>query len=171
MIYPYVRRLFDFGILTQPEAQDLFSYAEKELADLCRIAEARRSVGAARIEFYYSSNVPPNKEYHVNIENCLKIIEELKALGIDAKAVDTYAISPKELDEVYQSATASVDKKSIFKSEIEKNSFGTEVTSILFYEKETDKNPSEVFPRKDETGKTVGCEEVLQQILDRVKNL
>lgn len=171
-IYPYVRRLFDMGILTQFEAQDLFNYAERELADLSRIVEARKSIGISKLEFYYNSNVKPRDEYYVDIENCLRIINELRELGIDAKGIDTDSITPKELDEVYRSVISATNvDKSIFNSEIDKAFFGNEVAAILLYEKKMDKNPCDVFPKKDESGKTIGCEEILRQTIERLKNL
>jgi hypothetical protein len=48
--------------------------------------------------------------------------------------------------------------------------FGAELPLLLVFERNSDKNPEEAYPRKEKK-KLIGCEEALQIIVDKLKSL
>lgn len=170
-IYPYVRRLRDLCIVTPQKAEELLAYAERELEDLKRISAERQSLGLAKVEFYYSTGIEPKKKFKSDVEKCKGLLKQLQDKKIKVSTTDTYTLSRKEIDEKTQIAMSiqEVEKRGIIGSKDAKREwFGAEVPVLMIFEREIDKNPKEVYPRREKK-KLVGCEEALQRIADKLK--
>ncbi|MGH7370184.1 MAG: hypothetical protein ACREIN_04780 [Candidatus Methylomirabilaceae bacterium] len=122
-----------------------------------------------KVEFYYSSKVAPVQQYFCNNAKAIELCEKLKAKGVNAAAIDSEANPPGFMK--YNAAVTgpSAAKRAVFgtKGALEEE-FGKSVPALLIYAKDGDRYPEEVFPRSDkEVNRLVGCEEALQNLLNK----
>jgi hypothetical protein len=124
--------------------------------------------GAKRVEFYYSTKHDPVANFPCNKANALKLVAELKAKGVDAKAVDVADV--KDRFPTYHKSVSGPDANVRpvfgFKPALAEN-FGTDVPAVLVYE--GDRYPSLAFPRNDKTRGLIGVEQALEDLLTEAK--
>ena len=130
-------------------------------------ATALAAVRAARVEFYYSSQDEPAKQFSCDIAKALALCEHLSGRGMRVLVQDC-AHQPV-LFKVYNAAVTgpSASKRPVFgaKGALE-DDMGKTVPALLLYAKDDDRYPHEVFPRTDkELGRLVGVEEALQTLI------
>lgn len=121
----------------------------------------------SRIEFYYSSQDEPAKQYHCDIPKALALCGQLKAKGV-AVLVQDCAVAPVSFATYNAAVTGpSVARRAVFgmKGALQED-MGKAAPALLIFAKEGDRHPEEVFPRSDkELGRLLGVEEALQQLL------
>jgi hypothetical protein len=135
-------------------------------------AKTAAAAGAAKtakvVEFYYSSAHEPAPNFPVNKANALKLVEELKAKGVNAKAIDVANV--KDRFPIYHKSVSGPDANVRpvfgFKPALAEN-FGTDVPAVLVYE--GDRYPSFAFPRNDKTRGLIGVEQALQDLVAEAK--
>jgi hypothetical protein len=131
-------------------------------------AKAATGAGAAkaakRVEFYYSSAHEPAPNFPCNKAAALKLVEELKGKGVDAKAIDVAKV--KDRFPIYHKSVSGPDANVRpvfgFKPALAEN-FGTDVPAVLVFE--GDRYPTFAFPRNDKTRGLIGVEQALQDLL------
>jgi len=120
-----------------------------------------------RVEFYYSSQDEPAKQYHCDIPKVLALCEQLKGKGVAVLVQDCAAV-PVSFATYNAAVTGpSVAKRAVFgmKGALQED-MGKAAPALLVFAKEGDRHPDEVFPRSDkELGRLLGVEEALQQLL------
>lgn len=120
---------------------------------------------AKRLEFYYSSQDKPGEHYFCDNENALRLVEQLRARGLDIQAIDVSQV--EDVFPIYHRAVTgpSAAMRPVFgaKGALEEN-FGRTVPALLIYK--GDRYPEEVYPRMDkELGRVIGVEEALEREL------
>jgi hypothetical protein len=123
-----------------------------------------------KVEFYYSSKHEPAKQYYCDNNKALDLCKQLQAKGVNDKIQDCGEQPAAFL--TYNAAVTgpSAAKRAVFgtKGALEEE-FGKVVPALLFFDKETDRYPVEVYPRTDrELNRLVGIEEALQNLLGKV---
>lgn len=123
-----------------------------------------------KVEFYYSSKQEPAKQYYCDNKKALDLCKQLQAKGVNVKVQDC-GEQPASFMTYNAAVTGpSAAKRAVFgtKGALEEE-FGKAVPALLFFDKETDRYPVEVYPRMDrELNKLVGVEEALQNLLSKV---
>ena len=122
-----------------------------------------------KVEFYYDSTVPPGSTFTTDNAKAVELINQLAAKGVNAKAIDLKGEQVPFM--TYNSALTGpkAQVRAVFgaKGALQED-FGKNVPALMVFEKEADRYPVEAFPRSDkELGRTLGCEEALQQLLDK----
>jgi hypothetical protein len=122
-----------------------------------------------KVELYYSSKHEPAKQYFCDNTKALDIANQLKAKGVNIKIQDC-GEQPASFMTYNAAVTGpSAAKRAVFgtKGALEEE-FGKVVPALLVFDKETDRYPSEVYPRMDkEENKLIGVEEALQRLLSK----
>ena len=122
---------------------------------------------AAKVEFYYSSNVEPAKNFFCDNKKALDLVGQLRSKGLTVMAQDC-ATRPVPFATYNAAVTGpSAAKRAVFgaKGALEED-MGKTVPALLVYAKGDDKYPVEVFPRTDkDLGRLVGVEEALQLLI------
>jgi hypothetical protein len=123
-----------------------------------------------KVEFYYSGKQEPAKQYYCDNTKALDLCKQLQAKGVNVKVQDC-GEQPASFMTYNAAVTGpSAAKRAVFgtKGALEEE-FGKAVPALLFFDKETDRYPVEVYPRMDrELNKLVGVEEALQNLLSKV---
>lgn len=122
-----------------------------------------------KVEFYYDSTVEPGSMYPCNNAKAVELIEKLAAKGVNAKAIDLKGQQVAFM--TYNSALTGPKAavRAVFgaKGALQED-FGKTVPALLVFEKDTDRYPTEAFPRSDkELSRLLGCEEALQRLLEK----
>jgi len=120
-----------------------------------------------KVRFYYSSKDKPGEQYPSNNEVALEKIRQLKARGIDAEAIDVAG-----MDDVFRAYHAALTGppatvRAVFgmKGGLEAD-FGRRTPALLVYEDETNRYPTDAYPRQDPgRGGLVGVERALDDLL------
>jgi hypothetical protein len=124
---------------------------------------------AMKVELYYSSKHEPAKQYFCDNTKAVDIANQLKAKGVNIKIQDC-GEQPASFMTYNAAVTGpSAAKRAVFgtKGALEEE-FGKVVPALLVFDKETDRYPSEVYPRTDkEENKLIGVEEALQRLLNK----
>lgn len=120
-----------------------------------------------KVEFYYDSTVTPGATFTCDNAKAVELINQLAAKGVNAKAVDLKGQQVGFM--TYNSAVTGpkAQVRAVFgaKGALQED-FGKTVPALLVFEKEADRYPVEAFPRSDkDLQRTLGCEEVLQNLL------
>ncbi len=120
-----------------------------------------------KVEFYYDSTVAPGANFACDAAKAVELINQLAAKGVNAKAVDLKGQQVGFM--TYNSAVTGpkAQVRAVFgaKGALQED-FGKTVPALLLFEKDADRYPVEAFPRSDkELQRTLGCEEVLQNLL------
>jgi hypothetical protein len=122
-----------------------------------------------KVELYYSSKHEPAKQYFCDNTKAVDLANQLKAKGVNIKIQDC-GEQPASFMTYNAAVTGpSAAKRAVFgtKGALEEE-FGKAVPALLVFDKETDRYPSEVYPRTDkEENKLIGVEEALQRLLSK----
>lgn len=170
--YPFMRIIPHGGA---PKTCDFFEQAARvKVVEKAVVVEAEAEAavaGIGRVEFYYSSQVIPAQQYFCDTKKAVELCRELQARGVRVNVVDMAGFAG-DIFPVYNAAVTgpTVAKRAVFgaKGALEEE-FGRAVPALLVYAREADRSPVEVFPRMDrELNRLVGCEEALQELLERV---
>lgn len=145
------------------------AYVPPDPAAAKTAAAAAAHKGVKRVEFYYSSAHEPVPNFPCNKANALKLVEELKGKGVDAKAIDVASV--KDRFPTYHKSVSGPDATVRpvfgFKPALAEN-FGTEVPAVLVFE--GDRYPTLAFPRNDKTRGLIGVEQALQDLIAESKS-
>jgi len=122
-----------------------------------------------KVELYYSSKQEPAKQYSCDNKKAVDLANQLKAKGVNIKIQDC-GEQPAAFMTYNAAVTGpSAAKRAVFgtKGALEEE-FGKAVPALLVFDKETDRYPTEVYPRMDkEENKLIGVEEALQKLLSK----
>jgi len=122
-----------------------------------------------KVELYYSSKQEPAKQYACDNKKAVDLANQLKAKGVNITIQDC-GEQPAAFMTYNAAVTGpSAAKRAVFgtKGALEEE-FGKAVPALLVFDKETDRYPSEVYPRTDkEENKLIGVEEALQRLLSK----
>jgi hypothetical protein len=123
-----------------------------------------------KVEFYYDSTVAPGSAFPCDNAKAVELVNQLAAKGVNAKAVDLKGQQVAFM--TYNSALTGPKAavRAVFgaKGALQED-FGKNVPALLVFEKDTDRYPTEAFPRSDkELQKLLGCEDALQMLLSKV---
>ena len=122
-----------------------------------------------KVEFYYDSTVSPGATFTTDNAKAVELVNQLAAKGVNAKAID---LKGEQVAFMTYNAALTGPKapvRAVFGAKgAFQEDFGKNVPALMVFEKEADRYPVEAFPRSDkELQRTLGCEEVLQQLLDK----
>lgn len=120
-----------------------------------------------RVKFYYSSSDEPGAQYPCDIHAALDKIERLKAIGVDAEAVDVAG-----MDDVFRPYHAALTGppatvRAVFgmRGALEAD-FGRRTPALAVYGDSTNRYPTDAYPRQDPgRGGLVGVERALDDLL------
>ena len=120
-----------------------------------------------RVKFYYSSNDEPGAQYPCNIQAALEKIQRLKAVGVDAEAIDVAG-----MDDVFRPYHAALTGppatvRAVFgmRGALEAD-FGRRTPALVVYSDPTNRYPTDAYPRQDPgRGGLVGVERALDDLL------
>lgn len=126
-----------------------------------------------RVKFYYSSKDEPGAQYPCDIQAAVGKIQRLKAVGVDAEAIDVAG-----MDDVFRSYHAALTGpaatvRAVFgmRGALEAD-FGRRTPALVVYSDPTNRYPTDAYPRQDPgRGGLVGVERALDDLLteqDRV---
>ena len=123
-----------------------------------------------KVEFYYDSTVAPGSAFPCDNAKAVELVNQLAAKGVNAKAVDLKGQQVAFM--TYNSALTGPKAavRAVFgaKGALQED-FGKNVPALLVFEKDTDRYPTEAFPRSDkELQKMLGCEDALRMLLSKV---
>ena len=122
-----------------------------------------------KVELYYSSKHEPAKQYSCDNKKAVDLANQLKGKGVNIKIQDC-GEQPAAFMTYNAAVTGpSAAKRAVFgtKGALEEE-FGKAVPAVLVFDKETDRYPTEVYPRMDkEENKLIGVEEALQKLLSK----
>ena len=122
-----------------------------------------------KIQFYYSSKITPGDKYPCDNDKALETIEQLKAKGLNAEAIDVETAG--DLFRIYNFATTGPEfnKRAAFGGDRGANYeefFGKTIPALLCWEDAGSRAPSDVWPRMDnELNRLVGVNEALESQL------
>jgi hypothetical protein len=140
------------------------AYVPPDPAATKSAAAAAAAKGPKRLEFYYSSANKPGETFPCDNARALELIKQLKAKGMDAKAIDVASV--KDRFPIYHKAVSGPDAsvRPVFgaKGALVEN-FGTDVPALLVFE--GDRYPTVAFPRSDAKRGTVRVEQALEDLL------
>src|SRR5712691_7132531 len=119
-----------------------------------------------RVKFYYSSKDKPGEQYPCNVEAALGKINQLKARGVDAEAIDVAGVA--DVFRMYHAALTGppATVRAVFgmKGGLEAD-FGRATPAVLIFEDPKDRYPTDAYPRQDQArGGLVGCEKALDDL-------
>ena len=119
-----------------------------------------------KVKFYYSSKDKPGEQYPCNIAAALEKIKKLKALGVDAEAVDVAGMD--DVFRLYHAALTGppATVRAVFgmKGGLEAD-FGRATPAVLVWGDPNDRYPTDAYPRQDQArGGLVGCEKALDDL-------
>jgi hypothetical protein len=123
-----------------------------------------------RIEYYYSSRIPPVGKFFCDDQRVSRLLESIHQLGVETDMIDVEHIP--DIFEVYHKATVGPPFHlraffGEFRMFLPRDIFGRKLRALLCYEKAGDERPAEVFPRMDEKSKRVKTiEEALEEYLE-----
>ena len=120
-----------------------------------------------RVKFYYSSNDEPGAQYPCDIQAALEKIQRLKAVGVDAEAIDVAG-----MDDVFRPYHAALTGppatvRAVFgmRGALEAD-FGRRTPALVVYSDPTNRYPTDAYPRQDPgRGGLVGVERALDDVL------
>ena len=120
-----------------------------------------------KVKFFYSSKDQPGAQYPCDIPAALAKIERLKAVGIDAEAVDVAGTG-----DVFRSYHAALTGppatvRAVFgmKGALEAD-FGRRTPAVVVYTDPSNRYPTDAYPRQDAgRGGLVGVERALDDLL------
>jgi hypothetical protein len=120
-----------------------------------------------RVKFYYSSSDQPGAQYPCDIQAVLEKIQRLKAVGVDAEAIDVAGI-----DDVFRPYHAALTGppaavRAVFgmRGALEAD-FGRRTPALVVYSDPTNRYPTDAYPRQDPgRGGLVGVERALDDLL------
>jgi len=120
-----------------------------------------------RVKFYYSSQDEPGAQYPCDIQAALEKIQQLKAIGVDAQAIDVAG-----MDDVFRPYHAALTGppatvRAVFgmRGALEAD-FGRRTPALVVYSDPTNRYPTDAYPRQDPgRGGLVGVERALDDLL------
>lgn len=120
-----------------------------------------------KVKFYYSSKDDPGAQYPCDIQAALEKIQRLKAVGVDADAIDVAG-----MDDVFRSYHAALTGppaavRAVFgmRGALEAD-FGRRTPALVVYSDTTNRYPTDAYPRQDPgRGGLVGVERALDDLL------
>jgi|SRR5579859_2215078 len=129
-----------------------------------KAAAAAGTAAAKRVEFYYSSAQKSGSLFPCDINKALDLVKQLKAAGVDAKAVDVAGI--KDRFPIYHKTVSGPDAsvRPVFgaKGALVED-FGTNVPALLVFQ--GDRYPVLAFPRSDAQRGTIRVEQALEDLV------
>lgn len=120
-----------------------------------------------RVKFYYSSKEEPGAQYPCDIQAALEKIQRLKAVRVDAEAIDVAG-----MDDVFRPYHAALTGppatvRAVFgmRGALEAD-FGRRTPALVVYSDPTNRYPTDAYPRQDPgRGGLVGVERALDDLL------
>lgn len=120
-----------------------------------------------RVKFYYSSKEEPGAQYPCDIQTALEKIQRLKAVRVDAEAIDVAG-----MDDVFRPYHAALTGppatvRAVFgmRGALEAD-FGRRTPALVVYSDPTNRYPTDAYPRQDPgRGGLVGVERALDDLL------
>ncbi len=120
-----------------------------------------------RVKFYYSSGDEPGAQYPCDVQAALEKIQRLKAVGVDAEAIDVAG-----MDDVFRPYHAALTGppatvRAVFgmRGALEAD-FGRRTPALVVYGDLANRYPSDAYPRQDPgRGGLVGVERALDDLL------
>ena len=120
-----------------------------------------------RVKFYYSSKDEPGAQYPCDIQAALEKIQRLKAVRVDAEAIDVAG-----MDDVFRPYHAALTGppatvRAVFgmRGALEAD-FGRRTPALVVYSDPTNRYPTDAYPRQDPgRGGLVGVERALDDLL------
>jgi hypothetical protein len=120
-----------------------------------------------KVEFYYSSKDSPSDRFPVAIDDALKTLTELEALGVKTEAVDVSKVD--DVFRLYHKALVgpSAAKRAVFgmKGGLEAD-FGKTCPALFVYEDAGDRYPMDAYPRSDPARGLIAVNEALRELID-----
>lgn len=120
-----------------------------------------------KVELYYSSKDQPSERFPVSIDDSLKQLKELEALGVKTEAVDVSSLD--DVFRLYHKALVgpSAAKRAVFgmKGGLEVD-FGRSCPALFVYEDAANRYPTEAYPRTDLTKGLLTVGDGLQELRD-----
>ena len=120
-----------------------------------------------RVKFYYSSKEEPGAQYPCDIQAALEKLRRLKAVGVDAEAIDVAGMD--DLFRPYHAALTGppATVRAVFgmRGALEAD-FGRRTPALVVYADATNRYPTDAYPRQDPgRGGLVGVERALDDLL------
>lgn len=120
-----------------------------------------------RVKFYYSSKEEPGAQYPCDIQAALEKLRRLKAVGVDAEAIDVAGMD--DLFRPYHAALTGppATVRAVFgmRGALEAD-FGRRTPALVVYVDPTNRYPTDANPRQDPgRGGLVGVERALDDLL------
>jgi hypothetical protein len=122
-----------------------------------------------KVEFYYDSTVPPGSAFPCDNAKAVELVNQLAAKGVNAKAIDLKGVQVAFMTYNASLTGPKAQVRAVFgaKGALQED-FGKNVPALMVFEKDADRYPTEAFPRSDkELQRILGCEEALQQLLEK----
>src|SRR6266542_538387 len=119
-----------------------------------------------KVEFYYSSKQSPSDRFPVSIDDALKGLKELEALGLKTETVDVATLD--DVFRLYHNALVgpSAAKRAVFgmKGALEAD-FGRSCPALFVYEDAGDRYPTDAYPRSDREKGLIGIGDALEDLI------
>ncbi|HYT78177.1 MAG TPA: hypothetical protein VEQ37_02755 [Actinomycetota bacterium] len=119
-----------------------------------------------KVEFYYSSKQSPSDRFPVSIDDALKGLKELEALGLKTETVDVATLD--DVFRLYHKALVgpSAAKRAVFgmKGALEAD-FGRSCPALFVYEDANDRYPMDAYPRSDREKGLIGIGDALEDLI------
>lgn len=119
-----------------------------------------------KAEFYYSSKDKPSERFPVQVDVVLEKMKELEAGGVSTEAIDVSTVD--DVFRLYHKALVgpSSAKRAVFgmKGGLEAD-FGKSCPALYVYEDETERYPSDAYPRSDREKGLIGIEQALDDLI------
>jgi hypothetical protein len=144
------------------------AYVPPDPATATAAAAAKSAKGAKRVEFYYSSKQKSGELFPCDNNKALELIRNLKAAGVDAKAIDVADV--KDRFPIYHKSVSGPDAtvRPVFGAKgALVDDFGTNVPALLVFE--GDRYPTLAFPRSDAKRGTIRVEQALEDLIAETK--
>jgi len=145
------------------------AYVPPDLAAATTAGTATAAGGKKRVEFYYSSKQKSGELFPCDNQKALALVDELKAAGVDAKAIDVASV--KDRFPIYHKAVSGPDAtvRPVFGAKgALVDDFGTNVPALLVFE--GDRYPTLAFPRSDAKRGIVRVEQALEDLITEARS-
>jgi hypothetical protein len=124
-----------------------------------------------KIEFYYSTQDKPSERFPVNVDTVMEKLKELEGAGVSEEAIDV-----SKLDDVfrlYHKALVGPSslKRAVFgmKGALQAD-FGRTCPALYIYADESDRYPTDAYPRSDRERGLIGIEQALDELIAEHKS-
>lgn len=119
-----------------------------------------------KVEFYYSTQDKPSERFPIKVDAVLEKLKELEGAGVPTEAIDV-----SKLDDVFRLyhralVGPSSAKRAVFgmKGGLEAD-FGRTCPALYVYEDESERYPSDAYPRSDREKGLIGVEQAIDELI------